>query len=162
MPTEIVVPRLGWSMDEGLFRGWLKPDGAAVSAGDPLFAIETDKAVQEIEALDSGTLRTAPDVPRDGAVVAVGRVIGWLMQAGESESVAQPHRTDPPAASAASSAPAASRQNAGRRAPRATPRARRIAAALGADLAQIRGGGRDGRIRERDVRAAVAAAKPRA
>jgi pyruvate dehydrogenase E2 component (dihydrolipoamide acetyltransferase) len=56
MAIEITIPRLGWNMDEGVFVAWLKNDGDLVKAGEPLFTLESDKAVQEIESLDSGTL----------------------------------------------------------------------------------------------------------
>ncbi|HYG55021.1 MAG TPA: thiamine pyrophosphate-dependent enzyme [Burkholderiales bacterium] len=76
---EIVIPRLGWNMDQGVFRGWLKRDGDAVAAGEPLFALETDKAVQEIESTGDGLLRIAADAPREGDTVPVGRVIGRVV-----------------------------------------------------------------------------------
>ena len=49
MATEIVVPRLGWSMDEGTFVEWLKADGEIVNAGDMLFVLEGEKAAQDVE-----------------------------------------------------------------------------------------------------------------
>src|SRR5690349_17130594 len=48
MAIEIAIPRLGWNMDEGVFVGWLRRDGEAVRAGDPLFALEGEKATQDI------------------------------------------------------------------------------------------------------------------
>ncbi len=63
MAIEITVPRLGWSMEEGGFVAWLKKDGEKVNAGEPLFSIEGDKAVQEIESIDSGILRIAANAP---------------------------------------------------------------------------------------------------
>ncbi len=60
MPVEIKVPRLGWSMEEGTFVEWLKRDGEFVEAGQPLFAIEGDKAIQDVEAIGSGILRISP------------------------------------------------------------------------------------------------------
>ena len=57
MPIEVVIPRLGWSMDEGTFVEWLKQDGELVESGDALFVLEGDKASQEIESIDSGILR---------------------------------------------------------------------------------------------------------
>ena len=41
MSAEIIVPRLGWSMEEGTFAGWLKSHGETVTAGEPLFALES-------------------------------------------------------------------------------------------------------------------------
>src|SRR5688572_10749886 len=83
MAHEICVPRLGWSMEEGTFIRWLKPDGATVRAGEPLFELEGEKALQEIEAVDSGTLRIDPAGPAEGAIVPVGAVLGHLLEAGE-------------------------------------------------------------------------------
>ena len=56
MTTEIRVPKLGMSMTEGTLSDWLVADGAAVTAGQPLYAIESDKSTTEIEAPASGTL----------------------------------------------------------------------------------------------------------
>ena len=50
-------------MDEGVFVAWHKNEGDLVQAGEPLFSLETDKAVQEVESLDSGRLRIAPALP---------------------------------------------------------------------------------------------------
>src|SRR5262245_56570675 len=83
MAHEIRVPRLGWSMEEGTFVRWLKADGELVRAGEPLFRMEGEKARQEIEAVDSGTLRIDPSGPAEGAVVAVGAVLGHLVAPGE-------------------------------------------------------------------------------
>ena len=57
MAHEIVIPRLGWSMEEGAFVGWLKNDGDHVRRGERLFELEGEKATQEIEAVDEGILR---------------------------------------------------------------------------------------------------------
>src|SRR5438874_8865793 len=84
MPHEIVIPRLGWSMEEGTFVRWLKSDGQAVRAGEPLFELEGDKAMQEIEAIDDGTLRIAADAPSPGSTVRVGAAIGHLLASGEA------------------------------------------------------------------------------
>ena len=83
MPLPITVPRLGWSMDEGTFVGWLKKDGEAVKTGEPLFTLEGDKASQEVEATESGILRIPPEAPKAGATVTVGAVLGYLL--GEAE-----------------------------------------------------------------------------
>ncbi|MBM3727545.1 MAG: 2-oxo acid dehydrogenase subunit E2 [Acidobacteria bacterium] len=132
MRTEIVIPRLGWSMEEGTFVEWLKQPGSTVTPGEPLFALESEKVTMEVEALDGGVLTLNPDSPPAGATVQVGQVIGHL------DDGASP--TAPPARAI-------------------TPRARSAARELGIDPAQLTGTGREGRIRERDVRAA-APAKP--
>src|SRR4051794_15200756 len=84
MAIEITIPRLGWSMDEGVFAGWLKRDGEPVRPGDPLFGLEGEKTTQDVEAIDGGTLRIPPTAPAAGDTVAVGAVIGYLIQADES------------------------------------------------------------------------------
>ena len=63
MPIEITVPRLGWSMEEGTFTGWLKQNGDSVSAGEPLFAMESDKVTLDVESLDNGILYLPPGAP---------------------------------------------------------------------------------------------------
>src|SRR6185295_8427716 len=86
MPIEIIVPRLGWSMEEGAFVAWLKKDGESVRAGEPLFSIEGDKAVQAIESIDSGTLRIAVNGPKPGDSIRVGDLLGHLVSANEELS----------------------------------------------------------------------------
>jgi pyruvate dehydrogenase E2 component (dihydrolipoamide acetyltransferase) len=85
MAIPITIPRLGWSMEEGVFAGWLKRDGEPVRAGEALFTLEGDKAAQEIEAIDNGILKVPHDAPAAGATVTVGAVIGFLLEPGEVE-----------------------------------------------------------------------------
>src|SRR5712671_7878876 len=83
MPIEITIPRLGWSLEEGTFSAWLKNDGDRVAAGDPLFALESDKVTMDVESLDGGILHIPSDAPQPGAVVTVGQRIGYLLGEGE-------------------------------------------------------------------------------
>ena len=55
MPIEITIPRLGWSMEEGVFVGWLKQDGDFVKAGEPLFTLENEKASQDVSPLTTAS-----------------------------------------------------------------------------------------------------------
>src|SRR5438105_3650524 len=105
MPTEIIVPRLGWSMEEGAFVAWLKKDGEYVHSGELLFSIEGDKAVQEIESIDSGSLRVAPNAPRPGEPVRVGQVLGHLLSNAAAEPDSVPARTIHSAPASARSEP---------------------------------------------------------
>lgn len=73
MAYEVTMPRLGWTMEEGVLGEWLKQDGDAVQAGDLLFTVEGDKATQEVEALESGILRLPPNAPGAGDVIQIGR-----------------------------------------------------------------------------------------
>jgi pyruvate dehydrogenase E2 component (dihydrolipoamide acetyltransferase) len=159
MAIPIIIPRLGWSMEEGVFLGWLKQDGETIRAGESLFRLESEKAAEDIECLDAGIVRIAPNGPKDGDTVAVGLVIGYLVQAGEEaptverklpikqKSIAQP--SEPSPVRGRLTHPATS-----------SPRARRAAAELAIDWTKLQGSGRDGRIREKDVRAAIGKTVP--
>jgi len=158
MAIEIVVPRLGWSMDEGTFGEWLKKDGEFINAGEMLFVLEGEKASQEIESFDSGILHIPPDAPKPGDTVAVGQLLGYLLAAGElpTDKEAGPVPSEasvipePPGMSAVRGKVTRIVE---RQTPRSsvTPRARRKARELGVDSSSISGSGRDGRVRERDV-----------
>lgn len=169
MPTEIIIPRLGWSMEEGAFVAWLKQDGDLVKAGDLLFSIEGDKAIQEIESIDSGILRIAAGGPKPGDAIRVGDLLGHLLPettvtAPPTVVVAKPvvqvsHSLDVTKAKSPavvigleSMKPDALRVAAG---PTISPRALRVAGELGVDWTNVTGTGRTGRIRERDIRAAA-------
>ncbi len=80
------MPRLGWTMETGVVAEWLKKDGDTVQAGEVIFTVESDKAVQEVEALDSGVLRIPPDAAPIGAAVPVGSVVAYLVAPGEAGS----------------------------------------------------------------------------
>ena len=162
MATEIVVPRLGWSMDEGTFVEWLKADGEIVNAGDMLFVLEGEKAAQDVESFDAGILHIPVEAPQAGDTVLVGQVLGFLLEEGEtppeykpadapvSSVLDEPAMTTPRNETDANSPIAKSkRRNI------ASPRARRKATELGIRLDGISGTGRNGRIRERDIIAAV-------
>ncbi|HVW36920.1 MAG TPA: dihydrolipoamide acetyltransferase family protein, partial [Pirellulales bacterium] len=141
MAIEITVPRLGWSMDEGRFSEWLKREGEWVDKGQMLFVLEGDKAAQEIESFDEGTLCLSPESPQPGDVVKVGQVIGLLLAKGESPLASKAEATAPKAI-----------------APPAGPAVRRLARDRGVELAQINGSGPGGRILAEDVEAACAPA----
>lgn len=75
MSTEILIPKLGFSMNEGLLADWLHEEGSEVLEGQPLFLLETEKAAQEIEAPAAGTLKI---LKQAGETYDVGTVIGIL------------------------------------------------------------------------------------
>jgi pyruvate dehydrogenase E2 component (dihydrolipoamide acetyltransferase) len=161
MAHEITVPRLGWTMEEGTFGGWLKADGDTVREGDELYTLESDKASEAITALDAGALRIAADGPRQGDVVKVGQRLGYLVAPGEAvPSAPTPAATAAVKASEPTSGGVTARPETLRRTDRRaiSPRARRAARELGVDCNHITGSGRGGRVVERDVRAAAQAA----
>ncbi|MFM8220058.1 MAG: lipoyl domain-containing protein [Planctomycetaceae bacterium] len=110
MAAEVVIPRLGWSMEEGTFGEWLKPDGAVVKVGDPLFVLEGEKSAQDIEAVDAGVLRIPTGAPRAGDTVLVGQVVAFLCDASETcpplPKPGSPKATVAPPAAAPAPAPA--------------------------------------------------------
>lgn len=158
MAIAITIPRLGWSMEEGVFVGWLKREGEPVRVGDPIFSLEGEKATQDVESVDEGTLRIPPDAPSPGQTVLVGTIIGYLLQADESELPATTPagpgevRQSAPVEAAPARVEAAGQRSAK---PRSSPLARRIAREHGIDWTQLVGSGSSGRIRRDDVLEAV-------
>ncbi|MBC8078277.1 MAG: 2-oxo acid dehydrogenase subunit E2, partial [Chloroflexales bacterium] len=174
MAVELVMPRLGWTMEEGVFVEWLKRDGEQVQVGDLLYTIEGDKATDSIEAFDGGILRIPPAAPAPGTTLQVGALLGYIVQPGELAPFEHPDvgqqvvADDPPTVAASVSlgagAPQAQVTNGSRNTsePAISPRARRVAADLGVAWMALAGSGRTGRIVERDVRAAAMQRTPAA
>jgi pyruvate/2-oxoglutarate dehydrogenase complex dihydrolipoamide acyltransferase (E2) component len=75
MATDILLPKIGFSMNEGQIAEWLAKDGDAVSEGQPLFLLEADKSTNEVEAPASGTLRIKV---QPGETCEVGTVLGVI------------------------------------------------------------------------------------
>ena len=165
MPTEILMPALSPTMEEGTLAKWHVKEGDTVSSGDILAEIETDKATMEFEAVDEGVIGKI--VIAEGTEgVKVNAVIAVLLEDGESASdigatTAAPAAAAPAVAAApkaeAAPAPAAPVAKDGNRI-FATPLARRIAADKGLDLSAIAGSGPHGRIVKADVESATAPA----
>jgi pyruvate/2-oxoglutarate dehydrogenase complex dihydrolipoamide acyltransferase (E2) component len=76
MATEILLPKLGFSMNEGMLAEWLVPDGGQAVEGEPLYALESDKSTQEVDAPATGTLRILKEV---GETYEVGTVLGEIV-----------------------------------------------------------------------------------
>lgn len=169
MATEVVVPRLGWAMEVGRVAEWLKSDGDTIEAGDLILAIESDKAVNEVEAMESGVLRIPADA-QIGVELPVGARLGHIVQPGDPDHFA----LEPPAISlnpeqaatsvvTSVSAPlvtnptvmAVSANGNGTPPANQSPR-RSCAVRAGLDWTALKGSGSTGRILERDVLAAVA------
>lgn len=75
MAVEVLLPKLGFSMNEGQIAEWLFGDGEQVTEGEALFLLEADKSTNEVEAPASGTLRI---VAQEGETYEVGTVIGYI------------------------------------------------------------------------------------
>lgn len=172
MPIELKMPALSPTMEEGTLAKWLVKEGDKVGPGDLLAEIETDKATMEYEAVDEGTI--AKLLVEEGAEgVKVGTVIALIAEEGEDASAAssapakkepapaqaapaakeaKPAAEEKPAAPAPASAPAAaSAPDNGAERVKASPLARRLAAAQGIDLGQVEGSGPGGRVIKADL-----------
>lgn len=175
MPIEIKMPALSPTMEEGTLAKWLIKAGDTVASGDLMAEIETDKATMEFEAVDEGVISEIL-VAEGTDNVKVGTVIAILMQEGEAAApkgvapksatpmvavaaapAPEPSAAPAPALAAAPVAAAAIPGMTGDRI-KASPLARRIAAAKSVDLATLTGTGPNGRIIKADVDAAGAGA----
>ena len=78
MSTEILLPKIGFSMNEGVLSRWLVEDGATVEQGQPLYELESDKSLQEVEAPASGRLKIL--VAATGETYPVGTVLGEIVE----------------------------------------------------------------------------------
>ena len=172
MPTEILMPALSPTMEEGTLAKWLVAEGDTVKSGDVMAEIETDKATMEFEAVDEGVIGKIL-IAEGTAGVAVNTAIAVLLEDGETADdigavstapaskaetaapVAVPVAAEPKDAAPAPAAP----QTADGSRVFASPLARRIAANKGLDLSTIVGSGPRGRIVKADVENATAAPK---
>ena len=169
MPTEILMPALSPTMEEGTLSKWHVKEGDTVSSGDILAEIETDKATMEFEAIDEGVIGKIM-IAEGTEGVKVNAVIAVLLEDGETAADIGTTSAAGPAAqpaAAAEAAPAGSPETAAP-APAApvkdgtrvfaTPLARRIAADKGLDITSVAGSGPHGRIVKADVENAQAGA----
>ena len=161
MAIEVLLPKLGLTMEEGTVDEWLVADGDVITIGMPLLRLATDKIDVDVEAEAEGIIARAVG---NGATLAPGSVLGWLLAPGEtapagatpvaavpagtSDSSPQPS-SDTPAEVSGSLATTGSDVASGRHF--ISPNARRVAAQLGIDLASVRGTGPGGRVVSEDV-----------
>ena len=161
MATPVIMPKLGFTMEEGTIVRWFKQEGDRVEKGEPLVEVTTDKVNMEVESPASGILRAVNAKPDQ--VVPVTQVIAYIAAPGET--VEGPVLTTLTGEAIRFEAPVSPITRGGEKeqisAPpqagevAATPVARRMAKELGIDLAAIQGTGPRGRITETDVRAAA-------
>ncbi len=179
---EIFMPALSSTMTEGKIVEWLKKPGERVERGESVLVVESDKADMDVEAFQEGFL--AAVLMEAGSTAPVGETIGLIVET-EAEIAAAKAAAPAPAAAAPAPAPAAAAAAPAPAAPVAptpaapppapvaaplpvaalagtgdgrvvaTPRARKLAAQLGVDLAALRGSGPNGRIQAEDVEQAT-------
>src|SRR6185295_1824008 len=189
MASEVKLPRLGQGMESGTIVRWLKTEGEAVSKGEPLFELDTDKVTQEVEAESDGVLLKI--VIADGEV-DVGTTVGIIGTQDEdvsafvagaqgenggapatvpAEEAADRPADEPggpgePSAQGEEAPEAQQRADAPARAEgepvKASPLARRIARERGVDLARVVGTGPEGRVIAEDVEKAAIRPAPAA
>jgi len=163
----IAVPKWGIEMVEGTVASWNKETGDAVSKGEEIFEMESDKIVNTWESPVDGVLRRR--IAEEGETLAVGELLGVIAAAEVDDAAidafiaefssksASASRPSAAAAEPAPAAPAASTSVApsGDAAKRVNPVVRRLAAELGVDLNSVVGTGRNGRITKEDVELAA-------
>ncbi|MGY1616072.1 dihydrolipoamide acetyltransferase family protein [Geodermatophilus sp. SYSU D00691] len=163
MAQEVLLPKLGLTMEEGTIVEWVAKAGDVVKNGDVLLRLATDKVDAEVEAEGEGRFQPVVD---EGTTLPPGALIAWLLEGDE-----QPPAAPSPAKVAAQESPAAGDVGelqltgpasaaavpAGRLL--ASPNAKRVAAEHGVDLTTLRGTGPGGRIVSEDVEDALAAAR---
>ena len=173
MPTPVRMPQLSLTMTEGTIGKWLKREGERVARGEPLYEVETDKVINEVESPVSGVLRRI--VVSEGESAPVQEVIAEIDpsdsadddQGAEPEEKGQPQgiaeaepsgaKTSAPAAEPQAAAPRPASDEAEPTGERifVSPRARRLADERGLDLQAVVGTGPGGRIMEKDVERAI-------
>ncbi|GAB3297216.1 pyruvate dehydrogenase complex dihydrolipoamide acetyltransferase [Parasphingorhabdus pacifica] len=178
--TEIHMPRLSDTMEEGVIAGWRKQVGDKITRGDVVAEIETDKAIMELEAYDDGVLEKVligegQTVPIGTPIALMGDGSGATAEAAESAtssggeqsaadteaagSTAEPEQSAPASNAPASGepTPATAVTDAGSDGtkPKASPLAKAMAKDLGVDLAEVAGTGPGGRIIRVDIEAAA-------
>ena len=172
MAHPILMPKPGQMTEECVLVAWLKQEGDVVKKGDVLFEIETDKSNMDVEAFEEGVLLKR--LVQEGETVPVNAVCAYVGEPGEAIPDAAPVAAKAPVAASpqpvapVAAAPVPAISAAVAPAPgddvrlRISPRASRLAADSGIDPRTISGTGPEGRITERDVRAALAASAPSA
>jgi pyruvate dehydrogenase E2 component (dihydrolipoyllysine-residue acetyltransferase) len=173
MASQVVMPKMSDTMEEGVVVKWLKHEGERVASGDALAEIETDKAVLELEASTPGVLRKI--LAEEDSKVPVGQLIAVIASededissfiAGRAATLAQTaasltmvssasspaaSRMDEPSSPTSASQPSVTRERID-----ASPLARRMAEEARIDIAQVRGTGPGGRVVKRDIEAFLA------
>jgi pyruvate/2-oxoglutarate dehydrogenase complex dihydrolipoamide acyltransferase (E2) component len=158
---EVLLPKLGLTMEEGTILEWVAQSGDVVRTGDILLRLATDKVDVDVEAEGEGRFEPVVSV---GATLPPGALIAWLLT-GDEQPPAGPSDAAVAAVAAPAAldvgelqlvAPATAVRNGGRLL--ASPNARRVAKEHGVDLTSLRGTGPGGRILSEDVDDALAAA----
>ena len=158
MPTAITMPKLGLTMTEGIVIEWKKKEGEEVEKGEILYVLETEKVTFEVEATESGILGKV--VAREGDVVPVGGIVGYILQPGEKPSDIPEPAAEVKAETPEVQAPTGPAKPDTRKADiskkaKISPLAKKIAEEHNIDITAVEGTGPDGRVVKEDVLRAV-------
>lgn len=157
MPIEIVMPKLGLTMTEGVIVEWKKNEGEEVHKGEILFVLETEKVTYEVEAPEDGILGKI--IVHEKETASVGAVVAYLLKAGETVSEIKEIKAPPKedvskspekAVSGAGAFSKEAIEGAGRL--KASPLARKMARSYGIELRNVIGKGPEGRIIATDIK----------
>ncbi|MCU0522286.1 MAG: E3 binding domain-containing protein, partial [Anaerolineae bacterium] len=160
MAYEVLLPKLGQTVEESRIVEWLKAEGDPVERGEVLFTVETDKAVLDVEATRKGYLRRI--LAHAGEMLPVLAVVGLITRTPDEPLEAEGAEIAPAAATATSAPVPVEAGPAGAEAmeaPKAgpagrvfsSPRARKTATERGVEVGAVSGTGPGGRVIERDV-----------
>ena len=155
MPTNVIMPQLGESVDEGTISRWLKHEGETVHEDEPLLEVSTDKVDTEVPAPAAGVLlkvyvQQGQTVERGAVLAAIGQPGEQIIDGGESGEQVAPAPAAQPVAEAVTPPVEEVRIEYGGH---VTPVVARMVAEHHLDLSQIPGTGREGRVTKRDVEA---------
>ncbi|MED5050748.1 branched-chain alpha-keto acid dehydrogenase subunit E2 [Anoxybacillus sp. UARK-01] len=165
MAVEIIMPKLGMSMEEGTVVEWLKKEGDAIKKGESIAVISSEKIEKDIEAPQDGVLLKI--IAAQDETVAVGQAIGYIGQEGESMNEAERREAAKKEEQVISTASQTARQEAAtaiaaeetktasQMMARVSPAARKLAREAGIDLSKISGSGPKGRITRADIEKAI-------
>ncbi len=166
--VDVVMPQMGVSVSEGTITKWLKQEGEAIAADEPLLEISTDKVDTEVPSPGEGVLQKI--LVQEGQTVAVGTRLAVIAPKG-AEVAAEPEPA--PVAAAAGgevetpraerteqAAPAAPADVSGDGKTFVSPVVARIASEHGVDLGQVVGTGRGGRVTKKDILSFIEAGAP--
>ena len=171
MSIEVTMPKFGLTMQEGTLQRYFRTPGESVSAGEPLYEVETEKVLYVVEAPEAGTL--ALWLHGEGEVVECGGLVAVIARSGEDVAAVRNEYAGrspltagvpakdgekltpaPMAAAQAGQGPGPAGSTAEGRRP-ISPVARKLAAELGVELARVVGSGPGGRITREDVERAA-------
>jgi len=155
--AQIVVPTLGESVSEATVAQWLKKEGEAVKADEPIVELETDKVTLEVNAPADGVITSI--TVQEGEDVEVGALLGELEEgataseapAEKKEEKAEAKDEEPKKEEKAASAPAPEKKAESGEAPKTSPAVRKMLADNNLEASQVPASGKDGRLTKEDV-----------